>query len=345
MSQSMRVAVVAAVWVAVAVLVTGVVSAEAGEAGAAERWDQADFKEVHPMIARLALALMSPKGQAAAMKLVRDLPAEAGWADRITFTEPKQLWSSGFHYINLVDGSCSYDYARDCKDKTGVVGVCAHGAIANYTKRLADVKLPAEQRAEALKFLVHLVGDIHQPLHVANTGDWGGNKITGSLMGGPQTNAHALWDAGLLARHIADKYANDVKKYSSTLLTRLRTGDFRTSVSGWKKCRNARALYGQCASEWANESARLACDVAYVAADGHTKLAIGFNLDATYLARAFPVIEKQIARAAARLSGLLDAIFQATARAEAAVRPPRLPVKKPTAAPKPKPTAQKPLKP
>jgi hypothetical protein len=70
------------------------------------------------------------------------------------------LRSAQLHYIDTPDKACTFVYTRDCVDDA-----CVAGAIANYTDRLKDTSLPKAQRAEALKFIVHFVGDIHQPLH------------------------------------------------------------------------------------------------------------------------------------------------------------------------------------
>ena len=59
--------------------------------------------------------------------------------------------------------------------------VCVYGAILNYTSRLTTQQ--GTQQTEALKFLVHFLGDIHQPLHVSFKGDLGGNTLKGTFLG------------------------------------------------------------------------------------------------------------------------------------------------------------------
>ena len=65
---------------------------------------------------------------------------------------------------------------------------------------LSDRERPRRERCEALKFLVHLVTDAHQPLHTAaRDGDQGGIALSVTFFGEP-TNLHAVWDFGLLDR-------------------------------------------------------------------------------------------------------------------------------------------------
>ncbi len=134
---------------AICALIAGVVAAAAANPRSdAEfnsflqtEWDQADYKEIHPLIGSLAVKMMSPLARKAATQLVRDIPAEAGWADRLVFTEPKQPWVSPLHFINLPDGACKYNRAQDCKGKAGEPNVCVDGAIQVHSYLLAAFHL------------------------------------------------------------------------------------------------------------------------------------------------------------------------------------------------------------
>jgi hypothetical protein len=112
-----------------------------------------------------------------------DLSMVGSWADTILYpdTDPVDYlnwqWSKELHYVNTPDWVCNYDRNRDCDWAGGQR--CIDGAIQNYTKRLADTQQDDIQRQEALKFLVHFIGDIHQPLHGGFAGDRGGNSIRG----------------------------------------------------------------------------------------------------------------------------------------------------------------------
>jgi hypothetical protein len=108
-----------------------------------------------------------------------NLSAMASWADNILYpnTNPTGYnnwqWSRELHYINIPDWSCDYEPERDCINDT-----CVAGAIKNYTNRL-ETEFDDIQQQEALYFLIHFVGDIHQPLHTGFTSDRGGNNVRG----------------------------------------------------------------------------------------------------------------------------------------------------------------------
>ena len=114
------------------------------------------------------------------------------WAD-----EHKNPASAKWHYVNFPRDSCSFDAARDCPD-----GQCLISAIERQTAVLMS-NAPDEKRLNALKYLVHLVGDVYQPLHAGYQDDKGGNKYQlQSFMRG--SNLHALWDSGIIKSMVED---------------------------------------------------------------------------------------------------------------------------------------------
>lgn len=143
-------------------------------------------RDGHACVADIAQSLLTNE----ASEFVRNLlPSEYGnmssvavWADNILYadTEPDYLnwqWSAQLHYVNTKDWTCVYDRQNDC-NWTSTQG-CVDGAIQNYTKRLGDSQLDSTQLQEALKFIIHFIGDVHQPLHGGFASDAGGNGIRG----------------------------------------------------------------------------------------------------------------------------------------------------------------------
>lgn len=141
----------------------------------------------HGLIAEIAHSLLTPN---ATSFVLQTLPAEVNgnmsavsiWADNILYadTEPNYLnwqWSAPLHYVNTKDWSCVYDRQSDCSWNS--TQGCVDGAIQNYTKRLANPELDSVQKEEALKFIIHFIGDVHQPLHGGFASDLGGNTIRG----------------------------------------------------------------------------------------------------------------------------------------------------------------------
>ena len=108
-----------------------------------------------------------------------NLNAMASWADNILYSNTNPTgygnwqWSRELHYINTPDWSCNYQWERDCRND-----LCVAGAIKNYTRQL-ETESDHIKLTEALYFLIHYVGDIHQPLHTGFTTDRGGNDIRG----------------------------------------------------------------------------------------------------------------------------------------------------------------------
>jgi len=92
------------------------------------------------------------------------------------------------HYVNSPPDSDGYDAQRDCAD-----GCCVVGAIEHYADVLHDPTTPRPLKIEALKFLVHFVGDVHQPMHAGYERDKGGNDVKVWFFDN-NTNLHSLWD-------------------------------------------------------------------------------------------------------------------------------------------------------
>ena len=110
----------------------------------------------------------------------------ASWADDYRETTAG-AWSAPFHFIDAEDNpptDCNVDYDRDC----GSTG-CSISAMANYTQRVGDGRLSAENVQEALKFIIHFVGDLTQPLH-DEAYEVGGNDIEVTYQG-YSDNLHA----------------------------------------------------------------------------------------------------------------------------------------------------------
>jgi nuclease S1 len=158
----------------------------------------------HRLIARLAETELTPQARAEVARLLgaaddrkrgqRMLGDIADWADDLRDDHPALgRATTRWHYINLGEDRCRYAPRKHCPD-----GNCVIGAIETQRGILADRKQPAEARARALKFLVHFVGDAHQPLHAGYARDKGGNTFQIRL-NGKGSNLHTLWDREIVA--------------------------------------------------------------------------------------------------------------------------------------------------
>ena len=154
----------------------------------------------HRVIARIASEFLRSSGkhfvaehltEGDISRVERSLIDHSTYADSIA-------WSDELHFSHTPYRACApFEVDRDCP-VVGGARRCIVTAISNYTIRASDVGLSAEERGQAIKFLIHLVGDIHNPLHVGFEHDLGGNRI--DLSYPPEKSLHNVWDYVLVNR-------------------------------------------------------------------------------------------------------------------------------------------------
>src|SRR5512138_1717558 len=146
----------------------------------------------HRLVAAMAEERLSP----AARRLLREIVGEkpisdhdvATWADDV-----RDRRTGPWHYVNLPPAAERYDAARDCP-----AAGCAVSALDRAAARLRDAD-DAVELADSLRWLVHLVADLHQPLHAGGLRDRGGNDTWVRLGRRRQPiSVHRLWDAEVL---------------------------------------------------------------------------------------------------------------------------------------------------
>lgn len=144
--------------------------------------------EGHRLVATLAEHQLSERARTEVDPLLALEPG-ATLASISTWATPS---TAAWHYVNLPrDSGCRYDAARDCPD-----GQCVVAAIERQHKVLMSTA-PDVDRLKALKYVVHFVADVHQPLHAGFADDKGGNTYQVQAFG-RGTNLHALWDTKLI---------------------------------------------------------------------------------------------------------------------------------------------------
>lgn len=159
-------------------------------------------KEGHEIVATIAQdSLSSDVWQSLQVMLNgANLTAIAPLPDDFDHSGPGR-WSSPCHYVNLPRGDTGFSW-DDCP------GYCVVEAINNYTQLLAQQKSSPmvcnyDQKDGVepcpLEFLVHFLGDIHQPLHISYADDEGGNKVQASFFG-TETNLHTVWDTKIITK-------------------------------------------------------------------------------------------------------------------------------------------------
>jgi hypothetical protein len=165
----------------------------------------------HETVARIAWLQMRPDTRAKVAGLLRqgkmletpDCPVAtieqaSIWADCIKPLGDRFSYAYSWHYQN-VDVCKPFDLKAACKD-----GNCVSAQIERAARLIADKTVPARERLMALAFLIHFVGDLHQPMHAGDHGDLGGNRVAANygVIGG-RTNLHGIWDGWLAERAIS----------------------------------------------------------------------------------------------------------------------------------------------
>ncbi|TVY23671.1 Nuclease S1 [Lachnellula hyalina] len=227
------------------------------------------------------------------------LAGVATWADSFRYTAAGRF-SAPFHFIDAEDDpptSCGVKYSRDCP-----VEGCIVGAILNYTTQLLDPDLDAVNRNIAAKFVIHFIGDIHQPLHDENL-DRGGNSILVTF-DNVQTNLHHVWDSNIPEKLVGGYSLPDAEKWATALTAAIKTGVYKTDADSWLEGVDLRDPVST-SIKWAEEANQFVCQA--VLPEGKDAI-VGKELGGAYYEAAVPVIELQVARAGYRLAQWLDLI-------------------------------------
>lgn len=148
----------------------------------------------HRIVAEIAERHLTAVARARAINLLGGdgLARIASWADAYRGS-PEGRHTATWHYTTLPSG---VRYAYTPEDGNTDIGE----AIRNQVAVLSDLSRPRSERRDALKFLVHFMGDVHQPLHVGRDGDRGGNDVAVQWFG-QRTNLHSVWDSGIIRHH------------------------------------------------------------------------------------------------------------------------------------------------
>lgn len=245
----------------------------------------------HQISGLIAQQMLTPKARVKLNSIITaaDLSAEASWMDEERARLMHQIHGSQkWHYIN--SPVCPGPAKDVCPNND-----CITARIEEYRRVLGDPSQSQPSRAFALRVLVHLVGDIHQPLHTADHDDEGGNAIdVGS------TNLHAQWDSGFikkLTRHQSlDQAAASITSHHASQMASWQSG-------------NPQA--------WLAESHAIAVNIAY----GHLP---GFRcglaspqyaaLSPQYTSESIAIVETQLAKAGARIAYVLNSALDPQGR-------------------------------
>lgn len=275
-------------------------------------WALAYGPEGHAMVADMAEHHLTEAAGAEVRRLLSleghlRLDEVSSWPDAIRTLQPA---TGPAHYVDIPLAATAYDAARDCHDD-GKGGhppelACLAAKLPYYVGVLAQPRSASTDaaRLEALKWVVHLVGDAHQPLHAEDNGDIGGNNVKLTYFGA-NVNLHLIWDTAIIEHNYAWK-AVGPPDY-----------DFDHRTAAWAADRLDERITPAQRSAWASSSAA-AGDVAgqvlgwvmeshALAADAYARSAnrpLGW--EPAYQDYAWPVISDELKKASVRLALLLN---------------------------------------
>lgn len=240
----------------------------------------------HRIVGTLAENELTPAARSEVARLLagETEPTLAGvstWADELRAKDPGLgRRSASWHYVNLGEDGCSYEATSDCPG-----GDCVVEAIRAQTEILRDRSQPLDARRHALKFVVHFVGDVHQPLHAGYAHDKGGNSFqvrVPSESGERGSNLHSWWDSGMLRHAGLDEPAFVARLQAMPLAVEL-----------------ARVALPPDAAPWARHACAVATSPGFYPPQA--------RLPEDYARRWMPTAEAQLRRAGARLAHVLNA--------------------------------------
>ena len=258
---------------------------------AANAW----WEKGHRLVGQIAWDHLTPVARRNVTFLLgkESLSDVAAWAD---VYRPTVTQTGNWHFTDIPGDKTTYDRDRDCPTQPGVkLGSygdkwrdCETDRILFFEGRIADPKLDPSERAESLKFLVHFIGDVHQPFHASGVAK-GGNGIQVKAFGedtcGSKSmcNLHAIWDGYLIDhRKLTDK------QYLAKLEAEIRKEHVTAGSTD--------------PIAWTEQSKALS-DSAMVAN--------GADIDEAYFEKNIPLIDRQMELGGLRLAAALNAAFTA----------------------------------
>lgn len=199
----------------------------------------------------------------------------ANWLDNASHT-PEYAYTKTWHYLDMDEGETLATVSRD---PNGDVLT----AITEIYEKLKAGGLSHEEEQFNLKMLVHLVGDMHCPMHTGHISDRGGNDRPVLLFGHP-SNLHSIWDSGIVeAAH----------KWSYT--------EWQQQID--RQNRNIEAIQAGTPTGWLLETQQICNEV-------YENTPEGTHVSYDYVNKYAPIIEQQFLRGGLRLARLLNEIYQ-----------------------------------
>lgn len=237
----------------------------------------------HRVVAEIAENHLSGRAKREVKKLFgkEKMAYWANWPDFIK-SDTTGVWkqASAWHYVDIDEPQKDFkSFEAELNKQTGAN---LYSQIGVLSQKLKDKNLPLQERKTALIFLIHLMGDLVQPMHVGRTADLGGNKVEVSYFGG-KTNLHSVWDGKLI-----DSQKYDYTEYAQLL-------DIKTKDE-------VKEIQKGTLAEWLYDSHKIANKI-------YAQTPNGSRLAYDYQYKFNDTLERQLLYGGLRLAKVLNDIF------------------------------------
>lgn len=211
-------------------------------------------REGHVVIAAIARSRLTPETRAKVDAILArdadtltapDMPARATWADAWRGAGHRE--TAEWHFVDIeldhpdLDAACFGHPVSAAPASAGPAQACISDRVAAFAKELGAPDTTPAERGLALKYVLHFVGDLHQPLHAADNHDRGGNCVRVSLGGQRTVNLHSYWDTVVVG-----ELGDDPDALAARLQAAITRADARTWSRGdftsWTRETNAVAV-------------------------------------------------------------------------------------------------------
>jgi len=236
----------------------------------------------HRIVGEIAYSYLSPKARKGIQQLLgnESLAMATNWADFIK-SDPSYRYLNNWHYINFKSGLTDQDIRGYLQSDTATD---AYTKLNFLVKELKNTKNTRDQKRFYLRLLIHIAGDLQQPMHVGHQEDLGGNAIKVDWFG-RSTNLHSTWDEHLI----------EYQQLSYTEYARAINHTTAAQRTAWQK---------QSVADWIAESYQLADGLYKDIETGGSKLSYKYNFDH------IKTLDQQLLKGGVRLAGLLNRVFQ-----------------------------------
>ncbi|KAF9896457.1 hypothetical protein BX616_007416, partial [Lobosporangium transversale] len=283
----------------------------------------------HTLTGQIAQQFLTPKTTTQIQKILQSydglLSGAASWPDQVRGLA-QYKWATPLHFFNPVGDQppdhCSADYV--------VAGSDNVNGLFNMTATMRKWAItppttPKESKTleEALKFFLHFMGDIHQPLHDSSR-DRGGNQAP-IRWGKTKSNLHSMWDTLMITKDIKDRFNDDPQAYLDDIIKLAKT--YWSDASTWTACdpiKNADAsknpwasttkdIKTLCPIQWAMDTNALDCTYVWVNYSSTRDYSTDYFQQMTGPQSNY-LVQRLLAQAGIRIAAVLNEVFDPSAK-------------------------------